>query len=67
MNIIPFVRRFKRNQRGVTSIEYGILAAGLALAIGALVAKDGAFTTSVNQIFGNIVNSMPKAGGGDSK
>ncbi|WP_432732452.1 Flp family type IVb pilin [Jeongeupia wiesaeckerbachi] len=60
---MQFLRRLARDERGVTSIEYGILAAGLAVAIGALVSSDGAFTKSINQIFQNIVNTMPQSGG----
>ena len=63
MKIKSLFAYLAKNQRGVTSIEYGILAAGLAVAIGALVSSDGAFTKAINDIFNNVITAMPKAGG----
>ena len=37
MTFIERIRLFIRSRRGVTAIEYGILAAGVAIVIGALV------------------------------
>ena len=50
---------FLRDRRGVTSLEYGILAAGLALAIGALVATDGKLVTAMNNVFAQVVKNVP--------
>lgn len=63
MKILTQIRQFIGNDRGVTSIEYGILAAGIAVAIGALVSGDGAFTKAITEIFNNIISEMPKSGG----
>lgn len=41
MTFIERIRLFIRSRRGVTAIEYGILAAGVAIVIGALVSSDG--------------------------
>ncbi len=39
--------RFLADDSGVTSIEYGILAASAAIAIGAVVAPDGTFGNAI--------------------
>lgn len=58
---------FLRREEGVTTIEYGILAAGLAVIIGALVADGGSFSSTLTKIFENILDQLPQssnAGGG---
>ena len=45
MTFIERIRLFIRSRRGVTAIEYGILAAGVAIVIGALVSSDGPLAT----------------------
>ena len=52
-------RTFIRGKDGVTSIEYGILAAGLAVAIAAVVADDGVFVKSIGEIFERVVQAVP--------
>lgn len=64
MKIKNLLQALVKNERGVTSIEYGIVAAGLAVAIGALVSSDGAFTKAINDIFNNVINAVPKVGAG---
>ncbi len=59
MPIISSLRHFLRSERGVTAIEYGILAAGLAVIIGTLVSKGGTFSTALDQIFTNIIGNLP--------
>jgi pilus assembly protein Flp/PilA len=55
---------FHRSESGVTSIEYGILAAGLAVIIGALVADGGAFSETLSRIFENILDQLPQSSSG---
>jgi pilus assembly protein Flp/PilA len=58
---------FLRREEGVTTIEYGILAAGLAVIVGALVADGGSFASTLEKIFENILNQLPQSsttGGG---
>ncbi len=55
------VRALAGDERGVTSIEYGILAAGIAVLIGALVTSDGTFSTTINQLFQNILDQLPQS------
>jgi pilus assembly protein Flp/PilA len=62
-------RAFARDRRGVTTIEYGILAAGLAVIIGALVADGGSFSETLSKVFENILDQLPQSstGGGAAK
>ncbi len=63
MSIINRIRKFIREKKGVTAIEYGILAAGVAVVIGALVSSDGPLASAISDLFGNIVNQLPTQGG----
>lgn len=53
------ISNFLKRRDGVTSIEYGILAAGLAVAIATIVADDGVFITTLNEIFQAVVDAVP--------
>lgn len=52
---------FLKREDGVTTIEYGILAAGLAVIIGALVADGGSFSSTLSKIFENILDQLPQS------
>jgi len=49
------IRRFIRNEAGATAIEYGLIAAGIALAIIAVVQGLG---TNLNTTFGTVQTSI---------
>ena len=53
MTFIERIRLFIRSRRGVTAIEYGILAAGVAIVIGALVSSDGPLATAMSLTHGS--------------
>lgn len=63
MTLMNRFRLFLRSKRGVTAIEYGILAAGVAIVIGALVSSDGPLANAINELFRNIVDHLPTQGG----
>lgn len=63
MTFLKRICLFVRSKRGVTAIEYGILAAGVAIVIGALVSSDGPLASAINELFGNIVDHLPTQGG----
>ncbi|CCN50440.1 hypothetical protein MADA3029_940106 [Vibrio nigripulchritudo MADA3029] len=44
--------------RGVTTIEYGVLAAGLALVVSVILGEDGAFTEALESAFGKVTESI---------
>lgn len=46
--------------RGVTTIEYGVLAAGLALVVSVILGEDGAFTEALESAFGKVTESIEK-------
>lgn len=49
------VARFIRNESGATAIEYGLIAAGISLAI---IAAVNGLGTNLNTKFGNINGSL---------
>ena len=63
MTFIERIRLFIRSRRGVTAIEYGILAAGVAIVIGALVSSDGPLAPAISDLFKGIVDHLPTQGG----
>ena len=50
-----FIKRFLKEEEGVTAIEYGLIAALIALAIIVAVALVG---TNLNTAFTNIANCL---------
>jgi pilus assembly protein Flp/PilA len=49
------LRRFIRNESGATAIEYGLIAAGIAVAIIAVVQGLG---TNLNTTFGSVQTAL---------
>jgi pilus assembly protein Flp/PilA len=49
------IMRFAKNESGATAIEYGLIAAGIAVAIIAVVAGLG---TSLNTTFGSVQTAI---------
>jgi pilus assembly protein Flp/PilA len=56
-----FVSKFLSNESGATAIEYGLIAAGIAVAI---IAAVGAVGDALNTKFGEVETGLG-AGGGD--
>jgi pilus assembly protein Flp/PilA len=52
------VSNFWNDESGATAIEYGLIAAGIALAIIAVVGKVG---TSLNSVFQSVDNGLKAA------
>ncbi len=52
---MSLAQRFLRNERGATAIEYGLIAALLAVVIAGAV---GALGTKLYGTFGNITNAL---------
>ena len=49
------IKNFLRDESGATAIEYGLIAAGIAVAIVAVVAGIG---TSLNTTFGSVSTAL---------
>ncbi|MEI7074393.1 Flp family type IVb pilin [Pectobacterium versatile] len=61
-NMKAKLRSFLRDESGVTAIEYGILAAAMAAAIGAIFGGDGIFVKALNEKFTQIADQITGAG-----
>ncbi|MGB7042367.1 MAG: Flp family type IVb pilin [Xanthobacteraceae bacterium] len=55
MGVGRSLRSFLRDQSGATPIEYGLIAAGIAVAIVTVVASIG---TSLNTTFGSVSTAL---------
>ena len=62
-SFLSSLSRFARDKRAVTAIEYGILAAGVAVVIGSLVSSDGPFSHAIANLFDSIMNQLPQQAG----
>ena len=49
------IKRFFKDEEGVTAIEYGLIAAGIAVAI---VLAVGAVGTQLNTLFGTVKTNL---------
>lgn len=51
-------KQFLADESGVTAIEYGILAAAMAAAIGVIFGSDGVFVTALKERFSSIADQI---------
>ncbi len=52
------LKKFLADESGVTAIEYGILAAAMAAAIGIIFGSDGVFVTALKERFASIADQI---------
>jgi len=52
------LKKFLADESGVTAIEYGILAAAMAAAIGVIFGSDGVFVTALKDRFSSIADQI---------
>lgn len=52
------IKQFLADESGVTAIEYGILAAAMAAAIGIIFGSDGVFVTALKERFSSIADQI---------
>ncbi|MGC6247740.1 Flp family type IVb pilin [Bisgaard Taxon 45] len=55
------IRAFKKDERGVTAIEYGLIAVAIALFIVALFYTDGGFMTELQNKFKTLTDTIKGA------
>jgi pilus assembly protein Flp/PilA len=60
-NMKSLVTRFLKDESGATAIEYGLIAAGIAVAIITAVNSLG---TTLNGVFGDVNTKLSGGGGG---
>ena len=63
-SIKSVIQNFIDDESGVTAIEYGILAAAMAAAVGYIFSSDGAFISALRGKFQEIANDISGAGKG---
>lgn len=56
------IKHFLRDESGVTAIEYGILAAAMAAAVGVIFGSDGAFISALREKFNTIAADISSSG-----
>lgn len=62
MQIKNTFKKFLKDESGVTAIEYGILAAAMAAAVGYIFSSDGAFISALRDKFQQIADDISGAG-----
>ncbi|HUD51769.1 Flp family type IVb pilin [Parvibaculum sp.] len=56
------LKRFADDESGISAVEYGLLAAGIALVVFAAASQVG---TGISTIFGNVATNLTTPGGSD--
>lgn len=56
--VVNQLKKFLADESGVTAIEYGILAAAMAAAIGVIFGSDGVFVTALKERFSSIADQI---------
>lgn len=62
--LVNRLRRLGSDRRGVTTLEYGILAAGVAVVIGIILSDDGVFYQTIQTLFDRITDALPTVSSG---
>ncbi|SUC09619.1 flp operon protein Flp1 [Pasteurella canis] len=57
------IRNFKKDERGVTAIEYGLIAVAVAVLIVAVFYKDGGFIDSLKSQFNSTLKGTIESAG----
>lgn len=57
-NAVTLLKDFKRDERGVTAIEYGLIGVAMAVALAAVFASDGSILSNLNTAFTNIASAI---------
>lgn len=56
--LVPFIMNLRKSEKGATAVEYGIMVAGIAIAIIATVFLIG---PELNRLFTSVYDSLVKA------
>ncbi|MEZ9246022.1 Flp family type IVb pilin [Vibrio lentus] len=61
--VCTYLTTFKNDERGVTAIEYGLIAAAMAVVlVGAFYSSDGTgLTAQLTKVFGEITGALTSA------
>jgi pilus assembly protein Flp/PilA len=58
---VTLLNEFKRDERGVTAIEYGLIGVAMAVALAAVFADGGSLLTSLKAVFTKITTTLTAA------
>lgn len=61
ISVTENVRRFKENQKGVTAIEYGLIAVAVAVLIVTVFYNEGGFISKLTQKFKDLTGTIGSA------
>jgi pilus assembly protein Flp/PilA len=56
---MSFIKKFVRNEKGATAIEYGLIAAGIAVAISVVVFTVGSDLVTLFSNIGTKISTAP--------
>ncbi|MCW8327413.1 Flp family type IVb pilin [Photobacterium sp. SDRW27] len=59
-NTMAFLYTFKKDERGVTAIEYGLIGVAMAMIVGAAFASDGDLRKNLADAYDQISASIAK-------
>lgn len=57
-----YFQDLKKDERGVTAIEYGLIAAAMAVMLLAIFDGSGTFVTAIKNVFSSISSMLGAAG-----
>lgn len=58
VNVTEAIRGFKRDEKGVTAVEYAIVIAGVAAVVAVIFGTNGPVKTMLETIFTNIQDKV---------
>lgn len=56
--VVAFLYEFKNDERGVTAIEYGLIAAAMAAALAVVFGSNGTIIDPLKTIFEDVVTAL---------
>ncbi|MGF1747831.1 Flp family type IVb pilin [Vibrio cionasavignyae] len=56
-----FLNGLKADERGVTAIEYGLIAVAMAVLLAAVLTADGGFVANLETAFGTVATNISTA------
>lgn len=59
-----FMRRFAKDESGISAVEYGLLAAGIAVGLWVFIGGEGGIGESLGNVFSAVSTNLSGAAGG---
>lgn len=60
-NTMAFLYTYKKDERGVTAIEYGLIGVAMAVALGVIFGSNGSLIGELKTAFGKITTALTNA------